>query len=63
MKKEARRLKKVKKAKAISGKLLAAREVDGEGEEDWKESVREQKELRKKNKFTGMEITAGGIEI
>lgn len=49
-KKEARRLKKVKKAKAVNGKILEAREDDGEGEDDWKEQVREQKEARRRQK-------------
>ncbi|KAI5477116.1 DNA/RNA helicase, DEAD/DEAH box type [Pseudohyphozyma bogoriensis] len=64
-KKEARRQKKLKKAKALNGIKEAQREArreagdDTEEEEDWKQAVREQKEARKAEK--GGKGKKGGV--
>ena len=68
-KKEMRRLKKLKKAKAINGKATEGKGIDsdddGEGAEDWKDAVRDQKAARKREKedggSKGMSMT--GLEV
>ncbi|KAL8276635.1 hypothetical protein RQP46_010984 [Phenoliferia psychrophenolica] len=68
-KKELRRLKKLKKAKAIHGKATEGKGVDseddGEGAEDWKDAIREQKAARKREKEGGGSkgISMVGLEV
>jgi ATP-dependent RNA helicase DDX55/SPB4 len=61
----ARREKKLRKLKAISGAKEGGAEADqdGEAEEDWKEAIREQKLQRRKEKGGGGQKNAGSVQM
>ncbi|KAK4701255.1 ATP-dependent RNA helicase DDX55/SPB4, partial [Phenoliferia sp. Uapishka_3] len=68
-KKEIRRLKKLKKMKALHGKATEGKrsddEDDGEGADDWKSAVAEQKAARKREKESGGSkgVVMTGLEV